>query len=201
MIENLDEDTNICEAFKTYEDVLKAIRKTYGDSGVKAYELCLKLFEEETGINAHNLKGKLVFTTNNRGPVSAASVANTKPATYIKMIESGEISALKPLMKYYYNMVGDPTLSVNRLNEAVNFYDTIRERVEDYLYQIIGDRFEEWFMDVTDNLSQSIYSKFKDYNPDWCNDESAANIDDFYNDIITNIVGFISDDLFKYYDE
>ena len=202
LVEDFDEeDANICEAFKTYEDVLKAIKKTYGDSGVKAYELCLKLFEEETGINAHNLKGKLVFTTNSRGPVSAASVANTKPATYIKMIESGEISALKLLMKYYYNMVGDPTLSVNRLNEAVNSYDTIRERVEDYLYQMIGDRFEEWFMDITDNLSQTIYSKFKDYDPDWCNDESSANIDDFYNDVITNIVGYIADDLFTYYDE
>ena len=87
------------------------------------------------------------------------------------------------------------------LVEDTDSYDTIRERVEDYLYQMIGDRFEEWFMDITDNLSQTIYSKFKDYDPDWCNDGPFVNQDDFYNDVITNIVGFISDDLFKYYDE
>lgn len=108
---------NICEGFKTYEDVLNAINKTYGKAGIDAYELCLDLFEQETGINAHNLKGKLVFTRYDKGPVPATSVANTKPAMYIKMIESGEISALKLLMKYYYNMVGDPKLNINRLKK------------------------------------------------------------------------------------
>lgn len=87
------------------------------------------------------------------------------------------------------------------LVEGTDSYDTIEERVEDYLYQIIGDRFEEWFMDITDNLSQTIYSKFKDYNPDWCNDEPSVDIDDFYDDIVTKIVGLLYDDLFAYYDE
>ena len=87
------------------------------------------------------------------------------------------------------------------LVEDTDSYDTIRERVEDYLYQMIGDRFEDWFMDTTDYLAETIHSKFKDYDPNWCNDGPFVNQDDFYNDVITNIVGYIADDLFTYYDE
>lgn len=159
LIEDFDEeDANICEAFKTYEDVLKAIKKTYGDSGVKAYELCLKLFEEETGVNTQNLKGKLVFTTNSRGPVSAASVANIKPATYIKMIESGEISALKSLMKYYYNLVGDPALNVNRLNENLIIEDITSSQASK-----IYSELKSVFDDFSDNMIETVESDYDSY--------------------------------------
>ena len=89
-------------------------------------------------------------------------------------------------------------LSINEYNNTNE--SNVRSKVENYLSQLIGDRFEDWFVDISDNITATISSKFKDYNPDWSSEDyDETELDKFYTKVTDSIVDFIYKDLFKNY--
>ena len=89
-------------------------------------------------------------------------------------------------------------LNINEYNKTNE--SNIKSKVENYLCQLIEDRFGDWFIDISDNITAIISSKFKDYNPDWSSEDySEIELDKFYTKVTDSIVDFIYKDLFKNY--
>lgn len=89
-------------------------------------------------------------------------------------------------------------LNINEYNKTNE--SNIKSKVENYLSQLIEDRFEDWFIDISDNITATISSKFKDYNPDWSSEDyNEIELDKFYTKVTNSIADFISKDLFKNY--
>ena len=90
------------------------------------------------------------------------------------------------------------------------------QKIEDYIYNLfidklkdaIQDCYESVFYEVTDNLCMEIYSKFRDYDPDWC-DESGEDYTGLLSDwafdnahaTALSLADELTEDLFKYYDD